>query len=66
MGWLIAGIVVVALGALVWWTSGRARPDLRRNSIDAEIGKNQGQAGMHGGGFPRGGGATPSGGGGGF
>ena len=27
MGWLVAAVVVVALGALVWWSSGRSKPD---------------------------------------
>ena len=52
MGWLVVAAVVVALGALVWWSSRRSRPDLRRRSIDTEIGINQGRAGMHGSGFP--------------
>jgi hypothetical protein len=62
MGWLIAAVVVAALSALVWWSSGRSKPDLRRRSIEAEIGINQGRAGMQGGGFRHGGGPTPNGG----
>ena len=58
MGWLVAAVVVVALGALVWWSSGRSRPDLRRRSIETDIGINQGRTGMHGGGFPHDGGPT--------
>jgi hypothetical protein len=30
MGWIIAAVVVVALGALTWWSSGRAKPFGRR------------------------------------
>jgi hypothetical protein len=64
MGWLIAAVVVVALSALVWWSSGRAKPDLRRRSIETDIGINQGRAGMQGGGFDKTGGTSPTGGGG--
>lgn len=35
--WLIAIAVVVAVGSLVWWTSGRAKPDLRRRSIGTQF-----------------------------
>jgi hypothetical protein len=30
MGWIVAAVVVVVLGALTWWSSGRARPLGRR------------------------------------
>lgn len=63
MGWLIAAAVVVALVALAWWSSGRTKPDLRRRSIDAEVGINEGGAGMHGGGFRGHSGPTPGAGG---
>lgn len=63
MGWLIAAVVVVALSALVWWSSGRSKPDLRHRSIETEIGINQGRVGMQGGGFDKTGGTSPTGGG---
>ena len=61
MFWIISAIVVVVLAALVWWVSGRSRPDLRRRSINEQIGMYQGRAGMHGAGFPRSDGPGPSG-----
>jgi hypothetical protein len=45
--WLITIPVVVALGALIWWSSGRAKPDLRRRSIQAEIGIREGSSGSY-------------------
>jgi len=62
MVWIIVALAVAAVSALVWWTSGRARADLRRDSINTEIGKAQGRAGMYGSGFPHSGGPTPGGG----
>jgi hypothetical protein len=46
--------VMIAVGAamivavLVWWSSGRAKPDLRRRSVAAEIGMRESSAGMYG------------------
>jgi hypothetical protein len=45
--WLIAVPTAVALFALVWWSSGRARPDRRRRSIRAEVEINQGRVGTY-------------------
>ena len=45
--WLIAIPVVVVLAALVWWSSGRAKADLRRRSIQSEIGMREGSAGTY-------------------
>jgi hypothetical protein len=53
MGWLIAVVVVVASAALVWWSSGRWKPeDARRRHFETEIGKAQGRIGMSGSGSP--------------
>jgi hypothetical protein len=45
MFWLVASGVVVVLGALAWWTSGRAEP-LGRNQFSAvsQLGGQQGKA----------------------
>lgn len=43
MFWLIAVPSAAALFALVWWSSGRAKRDLRRRSINTEIGIQQGK-----------------------
>jgi hypothetical protein len=37
--WLIAVPSVVALCALVWWSSGRAKPGIGRRNIGQEIGR---------------------------
>ena len=38
MGWLVAAVVVVALGTLVWWSSGRSKPDqLRRRHFEDQM-----------------------------
>jgi hypothetical protein len=43
--WIIAAPALVAVGWLVWWSSGRAKPDLRRRSIESEIAMREGSAG---------------------
>ena len=46
MFWLVAALVVVALAALVWWSSGRAKPgpDIRRGvSVGGAEGKSRSQ-----------------------
>ena len=41
MYWLIAGIVVVAVGvAVAWWSSGRAKPRTSSFDADREEGEN--------------------------
>jgi hypothetical protein len=45
--WVVAVPAVVAVAWLVWWSSGRAKPDLRRRGIDAEIGIQRGRAELH-------------------
>jgi hypothetical protein len=45
--WLVAIPVVAVLAVLVWWSSGRAKPDLRRRSIQSEISMREGSAGTH-------------------
>jgi hypothetical protein len=45
MGWLIAGVVIVVLAALIWWSSGRAKPDRRARSIQSEIDTQEGRTG---------------------
>lgn len=42
--WVVAVLVVAMVGGLVWWSSGRAKPDLRRRSIDTEIGIQRGRS----------------------
>ena len=42
--WLIAVPVVVVLAALAWWSSGRARPDRRRRSIETDVAIQEGRA----------------------
>jgi hypothetical protein len=45
--WLIAIPVVFVLAALVWWSSGRAKPDLHRRSIQSEIAMREGSTGTY-------------------
>lgn len=42
--WLIAVPSAVALCALIWWSSGRAKPDLRKRSFNTELGIRQGES----------------------
>jgi len=58
--WLIAVPTAGALLALIWWRSGRARPDRRRRSLRTEIAMREtstrgyearGDGGPQGGGF---------------
>jgi hypothetical protein len=37
MLWLVAVPVAACLSWLVWWSSGRAKPDMRRRRIETEI-----------------------------
>lgn len=41
--WIIVAAVFVVGFAFAWWHGGRAKPDLRRRSIDAEIGIRRGR-----------------------
>lgn len=36
--WIVVAAVVVVGIAFAWWHGGRAKPDTRRRSINAEIG----------------------------
>jgi hypothetical protein len=47
--WLIAIPAVVAVGALIWWSSGRARPDMRRRAVTDEVFRDQTKGGMYNG-----------------
>jgi hypothetical protein len=42
--WIVV-LAVMALLAVVWWTSGRAKPDLRRRSSQTEIDIRRGSTG---------------------
>jgi hypothetical protein len=46
--WIVAGIVVIVVGSLVWWSSGRAKPDLRRRSDETEIAIRRASPGVYG------------------
>ncbi|HEX7717403.1 MAG TPA: hypothetical protein VF416_08955 [Marmoricola sp.] len=35
--WIIAAPALVAVGWLVWWSSGRAKPDLRARPAEASL-----------------------------
>jgi hypothetical protein len=59
--WLIAVPSGVVLCALIWWSSGRAKPDLRKPGYQNQIGIEQGRAASYdsfGGGGPDGGGGA--------
>jgi hypothetical protein len=43
MFWLVAALVVVALAAVVWWSSGRAKPG-RDIGRDVEVGGAEGKS----------------------
>jgi len=42
--WLVV-VAVALLAAVVWWSSGRAKPDLRGRGSQAEIDKRKGSTG---------------------
>lgn len=37
MFWIVTGAVVVGGSAVAWWTSGRAKPDTRRRSVQQGV-----------------------------
>jgi len=43
MFWIIVAVAVVVVAALVWWTSGRARPDLSGGRSRGDLGAMEGQ-----------------------
>ncbi|MEP9365525.1 hypothetical protein ABLE68_21335 [Nocardioides sp. CN2-186] len=59
MFWLIALAVVLVLGALAWWTSGRARRGVDSSKMHTSIAKSQSNVGMRSG-RPEGGPGGPS------
>lgn len=44
--WIIVGVVVVAIAALVWWTSGRARRGPDQERLRSSRGISEGDAAM--------------------
>lgn len=41
--WIIAAVVVVALAALAWWSSGRSKPGVDAGEMHRRIGRSQGE-----------------------
>jgi len=61
--WITVAVVVVALAALVWWTSGRAKSQFDQERLRASRGVSEGDAAMKAG-RPTGGQFHPGSGGG--
>ena len=51
MFWVIAAVVIVGFGCLVWWWSGRSKPILRRSERSLSGKENDHIARSKGGGF---------------